>query len=87
MYNLSKITSDYIDFLLIVGFMFLNFFVQLFRIFQLYVMFDFFKQIETPVIAKMVLMSRYLIHESRYRSIISAKVSDHLTFSFLFVIN
>ena len=52
MYNLSKITSDYIDFLLIVGFMFLNFFVQLFRIFQLYVMFDFFKQIETPVIAK-----------------------------------
>ena len=52
MYNLSKITSDYIDFLLIVGFMFLNFFVQLFQIFQLYVIFDFFKQKETPVIAK-----------------------------------
>ena len=80
MYNLSKITSDYIDFLLIVGFMFLNFFVQLFRIFQLYIKIDFFKQKETPVIAKIVLMSRYLIHESRYRSIISAKVSDHLTF-------
>ena len=49
---MSKIASDYFDFLLIVGFMFLNIFVQLFRIFQLYIKIDFFKQKETPVRAK-----------------------------------